>query len=151
MAKRRKLFLAGAVVLALCLAIAGYAYWTQGGSGSGSATAGTTSNITVNQTSSVSGLYPGGPAASLSGNFDNPNPGLVHISSITATVSSVSGAGPGCSSSDFSIGGSSGANTVPSGNGSGSWSGLTIQMVESGSNQDDCKGATANIAYTANP
>jgi hypothetical protein len=140
----------------LLLAVGAYAYWTQGGSGSGSATAGTTSNITVNQTSSVSGLYPGGPAVTLSGNFDNPNPGSVRISSITGVVSSISGAGtdgskPACTTSDFTIGGSVGVTTVPSGTGVGSWSGLTVQMVNGAGNQDNCKGATANISYTANP
>jgi hypothetical protein len=29
-------------------------------------------------------------------------------------------------------------------------SGLTIRLKETGFNQDNCKGATANITYTAN-
>jgi hypothetical protein len=153
---RRRILLLASVGAMLLLAVGAYAYWTQGGSGSGSATAGTTSNITVNQTSSVSGLYPGGPAVTLSGNFDNPNPGSVRISSITGVVSSISGAGtdgskPACTTSDFTIGGSVGVTTVPSGTGVGSWSGLTVQMVNGAGNQDNCKGATANISYTANP
>lgn len=156
MGKRRILLLAsvGAVLL---LAVGAYAYWTQGGSGTGSATAGTTSNITVNQTGApVTGLYPGGPAVTLSGNFDNPNSGSVRISSITAVVSSISGAGsdgskPACTTSDFTIGGSVGVTTVPSGTGVGSWTGLTVQMVNGAANQDNCKGATANLTYTANP
>ena len=147
MTKRRVAFVASVVVLAS--AVGAYAYWTQGGSGTGTATADTTSSITVNQTSSVTGLYPGGPAAGLSGNFDNPNSSPVTISSVTATVSSVSP--PGCATSNFSIGGSMGSTTVPSGSGVGAWSGLTISLDETGVNQDVCKGATANIAYTANP
>jgi len=156
MSRRRKVLLAGTVLLALALAVGGYAYWTQSGSGSGSATAGTTSAITVNQTSTASGLYPGGPAATLSGNFDNPNASSVKISSITAAIGSISngssdGSKPACTASDFSIGGSVGTATVPSGNGVGSWSGLTIQLLNTAANQDNCKGATANINYTANP
>lgn len=154
MSKRLKILLIGAV--ALVVAVSGaYAYWTQGGSGTGTATAGTTSLITVKQTSAVADLYPGGPAASLSGNFDNPNASAVTISSITAVVSSVSngtsdGSKPACTSSDFSIGGSVGTTTVPPGTGVGSWSGLTIQLLNTAANQDNCKSATANIAYTAN-
>jgi hypothetical protein len=153
---KRRLTFAGATVAALAIAVGAYAYWTQNGSGSGTATAGTTSSITVHQTSTVTGLYPGGPAADLSGNFDNPNSSAVSISSVTASVSSVSngasdGAKPACTAGDFSIGGSMGATTVPSGTGVGSWSGLTIQLLNTASNQDNCKGATANIAYTANP
>ena len=48
--------------------------------GNGSGSTGTTNAITVNQTSVVTGLYPGGPAQDLSGDFDNPNPGAVGIS-----------------------------------------------------------------------
>lgn len=154
MRKRRIAILAS--LAALALAVGAHAYWTQNGSGTGSATAGTTSSITVNQTSSVTGLYPGGPAATLGGDFDNPSSSSVTISSVTATVSSVSngasdGSKPACTPSDFSIAGSMGAATVPSGAGVGSWSGLTISLLNSGANQDNCKGATANIAYTANP
>ncbi len=156
MSKRRIFLLASVVVVALGVAVGAYAYWTSGGSGTGTATADTTSSITVHQTSSVTGLYPGGTAATLSGNFDNPNTSAVKISSITAAVSSVSngtsdGAKPACTASDFSIGGSVGTTTVASGTGVGSWSGLTIQLLNTAANQDNCKGATANISYTANP
>jgi hypothetical protein len=149
------LFAAGAGA-ALVVAVGAYAYWTQGGSGAGSASAGTTSSLTVNQTSTVTGLYPGGPAATLSGNFDNPNSSAVNISSVTASVSSVSngasdGSKPACTASDFQIGGSMGSATVPSGAGVGSWTGLTIKLLNTAANQDNCKGATANIACTANP
>jgi len=152
---RKKVLLVGAIAALVAIGAA-YAYWTQGGSGSGSATAGTTSAITVNQTNTVSGLYPDGPAATLSGDFDNPNPGDVQISSITAVVSSVSngtsdGAKPACTAADFSIGGSVGTTTVPSGTGVGSWTGLTVQLDDNGLNQDNCKSATANITFTANP
>src|SRR5207244_9881129 len=61
-----------AVFLVLTLGGIAFAFWTAGGSGSGTANAGTTASVTVNQTVSPSGLYPGATAA-LSGNFDNPN------------------------------------------------------------------------------
>lgn len=149
---------AGAVVASSGLA---YAYWTQGGSGTGSATTGSTTVITVNQTSTPSGLYPGRAPQALSGNFDNPNPGAVQISSITAVVSSVTDAGtdatkPACTTADYVIAGTSGSNLVPSGTGVGTWSGLTIAMTNRGDvnpgdgNQDNCKGATPHITYTAN-
>src|SRR5437764_9327744 len=107
MSRRRILLLAGVVVV-LGLAVGAYAFWTSGGSGTGTATADTTTPITVHQTSTASALYPGGPAATLSGNFDNPNAGPVTISSVTAVVASVAngtadGAKPACTSADFSI------------------------------------------------
>src|SRR5207248_1444241 len=79
--KRRILFAGGTATVVLGIAVGAYAYWTQSGSGTGSATADTTSSITVNQTSSVSALYPGGTAVTLSGNFNNPNSSAVKISS----------------------------------------------------------------------
>jgi hypothetical protein len=144
-------------VLALALAMGGiaFAYWTQGGSGSGGATAGTTSAITVNQTGTPTGLYPGGPAVPLSGTFTNPNSHPVHISSVTAVVhtfssSLVDNTKPACTQADFVVGGSSGANVVPAGTG-GSWTGLTISLADGVANQDNCKGVSITLDYTATP
>lgn len=153
------------VVLALLLvgavtAVGSYAYWTNNGSGTGSATADTTVTLKVNQTSTPGLMYPGGPAQALSGNFDNPNTAAVTISSVTAAVTSVTplagstfaGNGkPDCAVGDFTVGGAAAGSTVPAGTGVGSWSGLTIQLKNTAANQDNCKGAKANITYTANP
>jgi hypothetical protein len=151
--------LAIAIAAAGIIAVGGgtaLAYWTQGGTGTGSGSTGTTTGITVNQTSTVTGLYPGSTAQSLSGNFDNPN-SAVSISSVTAVVSSITGAGtdgtkPACTTGDYQIGGTSGANVVPAGGaGVGSWTGLTLQLVNNlTANQDNCKNAVAHVTYTAN-
>ena len=50
------------------------AFWTAGGSGTGSGATGSGSALTVNQTVSPTGLYPGGSSA-LSGNFTTPTRG----------------------------------------------------------------------------
>lgn len=145
-----------AIVGALATAAVAFAYWTQGGTGSGTASTGSTTPITVNQTSTVSGLYPGGPAVTLSGNFDNPNAQPVHLSSVTATVHAftshaVDGAKPDCTAADFAIGGSTGPIVVPNGTGVGSWTGLTVRLVDGAGNQDNCKNVTITLDYTANP
>jgi hypothetical protein len=145
-----------AIFLSLIVAAAAYAYWSQGGTGSGTAVAGTTAAITVNQTSSPSGLYPGGSPVALAGTFTNPNSSPVNISSVTAAVHTfashtVDATKPDCTQADFAIGGTSGANVVPSGTGVGSWSGLTVRMLDNGLNQDNCKGVSITIDYTANP
>lgn len=134
--------------VAACVTAAAIAYWTGSGSGSGTATTGTTTPITVNQTTSVSGLAPGGPAQTLSGTFDNPNTGAVQVHSVHATVSGTDQAG--CTATDYAIGGSATVDAeVSAGNGKGSWSGLTISMVDKVTNQDACKGAHVTIAYTS--
>ena len=143
---------------ALAVVVVGvaFAFWTQGGTGSGGATAGTTTAVTVNQTGTPSGLYPGGPAQALSGTFDNPNAHAVHISSVTAVVHPFSvqtdATKPACTQADFAVGGAgTGAVVVPSGTGAGSWSGLDVRLVDGVANQDNCKGVSITLDYTANP
>jgi hypothetical protein len=152
---KKKLIAIFAVIGALVISGLAVAYWTQGGNGAGSATTGTASAITVNQTSTAGGLYPGNPAITLSGTFDNPNANAVHISSVTAVVHSFSvqsnPAKPACTDADYAIGGSTGAIVVPSGSGVGAWTGLTVRMLDNGLNQDNCKNVSITIDYTANP
>ena len=145
-----------AVVGALAAGGFAFAYWTQGGTGSGSASTTTAAAITVRQTSTATGMYPGNPAITLSGNFDNPNAHAVRISSVTALVRPFSaqtdGSKPACTDADFAIGGSTGAIVVPTGgNGVGAWTGLTVRMLDGAGNQDNCKSASITIDYTANP
>ncbi|WP_144876078.1 hypothetical protein [Microbacterium sp. 1.5R] len=133
---------------------AAYAYWTSIGSGTGTATTGTSSSIVVNQTSTVSNLRPGAPAQALSGNFTNNTGSNVYVTSIaiSVTVTKAAGAAAGtCDASDYTITGSPlavGAD-IPTGTGVGSWSGATIAFNNKGTNQDQCKGATVTLAYAA--
>ena len=170
---KKRVVLAAIVVVALGIASGvAYAYWTAGGTGPGSATAGTTSSITVTQTNAaITDLYPGGPVKALSGKFTNLNAGQVQISAVTAVVSSVTPTAghtfalnglPDCIAGDFYITGSfAGPYTVPTGPDVGAWSGISLGMVNRNgtaappvsvspaANQDNCKGAAVNITYTA--
>ncbi len=144
------------VALALMLVTGGgaFAYWTTGGAGTGEATTGSTVDITVQQTSTVTAMGPGDAAQTLSGNFDNPNAGPVYVSTVTASIASVdkdAGAPVGtCDASDYTLG--SAVMTVnaqvPAGTAQGAWTGATIQFNNTAANQDACKGATVNLAYT---
>jgi len=153
---KKRVVLAAIITVALAIGSGvAYAYWTSGGTGTGSAVATTpVGTITVNQTSAVTGLYPGATAVALSGDFNNSNTGAAHIASITAAVTSITNGGVGlplCTTGDFLIGGSftpPGGLDIPAGNNKGAWSGLTIQLQNTTANQDSCKGATANITYT---
>jgi hypothetical protein len=153
----RKVLVVAGVVLAFVIGSVAYAFWTQGGSGTGSAATGTTNAVTVNQTSTVTGLYPAGPAATLSGNFDNPNASAVFIHSVTAVVSPSLNAQadltkPACTASDFTIAGSALVDAqIASGTSQGSWTGLTLALNNSvAANQDNCKSITVPLVYTAN-
>lgn len=150
--KTKRRALAG-VGLALIMATAAFAYWTAGGSGSGSAEAGTTTGLTVNQTSTLTAMYPGDSAQTLSGTFDNPNSGPIHVGTVTASISSVTKAGGApagtCDATDFTLAGAAMTVNVdvPAGTGTGSWTGATIRFNNKATNQDACKGATVNLAY----
>ncbi len=141
-----------AVAVAVTVGLA-FAYWTAGGTGSGSASTGTAASVTVNQTVSPTGLYPGG-AAALSGNFNNPNSGSVYVAAVTAAVTAFSvqadNTKPACTQANFSITGTASVNAeIAAGNGVGSWSGLTLNMSDTGTNQDNCKNITVPITYTS--
>jgi hypothetical protein len=152
--KRRKVV---AVVGATFLLITAgaYAYWSTTGAGTGTAVNGTSAAVTPKQTSVITGLYPGGPAVTLSGNFDNPNPGAVHVGTVTAALVSVtggSGGTPACTVADYTL--ASAVVTInadiAAGNGVGAWTGPTVQLKNLATNQDACKNATLNLSYTSN-
>jgi hypothetical protein len=152
---KRRLTTVLTLVIALSIAVAAIGYWTAGGGGTGS---GSTSDpgaqsVTATQSSSSSGLYPGGSTA-LSGTLTNSNTNSVHVTAVTATVNSVdtAHATAGCDAGDYSITGTSslGSNDIAGSGGTTTWSGLTLQMSNSGSNQNPCKGATVKVDYSVN-
>jgi hypothetical protein len=148
----RKKFVALTAALVVFGGVA-YAYWTAGGSGTGSAATGTTIALTVNQTSTITGLAPGVAAQTLSGDFDNPNTGPVYVTSVTASIASVTKAGGApagtCDATDYTLASAtmSVGTEVVAGDDKGSWSGATLAFNNKGTNQDACKGATVNLAY----
>ena len=137
----------------LVAAVGAYAYWTNSGSGSGSAATGTNVAVTVVQTSTVSGLSPGSTPQALSGNFNNTNATPVYVTSVTASIASITGSvgTPACTAADYQINSPTALVNaeVPSGTAVGSWSGPTIEMLNTGANQDACKNATVNLTYTS--
>jgi hypothetical protein len=139
-----------ATVFAVAGAGAAFAYWTNSGSGTGTATTGTTVAVDVNQTNAaITGLFPGGPAAALSGNFDNPNPGPVAIGVVTAAVTATDD--PGCDPAWYEITGTAtpASQTIATGNNVGGWSGLNVRLNNDlGVNQDACKLAVITISYS---
>jgi len=142
------------VVAVLAGTVGAIAYWTAGGSGSGSASvAGAQTALTVNQTTVLTPMYPGDSAQTISGDFDNTNSGPSYVGTVTASIASVTkavGAPAGtCDATDFTL--ANAAMTVnaevPVGSGTGAWTGATIKFNTKASNQDACKGATVGLSY----
>ena len=150
--RRRGLVLG--VVISVVVAGAAFAYWTAGGSGNGSAsTAGAQSALTANQTTSLTAMYPGDTAQTISGNFDNPNSGPIYVNTVTVSIASVTkaaGAPAGtCDATDYTLASAAMTvnNEVPTGTG-GAFTGATLKFNDkTTTNQDACKGATVNLAY----
>jgi hypothetical protein len=146
--KKSNAIIVGAAIVGLASAGVAYAYWPTFGTGSGTATTGTVVGITVNETTSATNLYPGGPAQTIAGTFTNSNAGAVYVASVTAALGTLP---TGCLPADFTIAGTAlvGAN-VASGTGVGSWSGLTIAMNNTGVSQNACKASTIPLVLTSN-
>jgi hypothetical protein len=151
---KKRVLTALSVVSVLAVAAISYAFWTAGGSGDGTATAGSTVGITVNQTSVLDAMYPGDSAQTLSGDFTNTNDSPVYVGTVTASIDSVEKADDApagtCDATDFALDDEviTVNSEIPSGEHTGSWGDATIQFNnKADTNQDACKGATVNLAY----
>jgi hypothetical protein len=158
--RRKKRFAAIGMATFVTLAGAGaaFAYWTTTGTGSGGGgSTSAPSAVTVVQTSTGTITAPGGSVA-LSGVFNNPNSGPSYVTSVTAVVnptftsSVVNASLPACTPLDFTITGTSNTpGDVPAGSAKGTWSGLTLTLTDSATNQDNCENLTSvPIVYTSN-
>lgn len=142
----------GGVVAVVGTGVA-YAYWSAGGAGDGTGATGTSTALVVNQGTVLSAMYPGDSAQTLSGTFTNTSDGTVHVTSVTASLlsvtDSVGGAtSVGCSVADYTLANAtmSAVQEVAVGTG-GAWTGATVHFNNTTANQDACKGKTLNIHY----
>ena len=158
---RRKKRVVSATLALMCVTGVAVAFWTMTGSGTGTASTGDVSALTVNQDVLTGQLGPGLPAIGLSGDFDNPNTESVYVGTLTATITGVTGGGSpdpdgdvdGCAEDDYVLTNASTTvnSQIAAGTGVGSWSGPEIDFVdETNENQNACKGATVQLSYTLN-
>jgi hypothetical protein len=143
----------GAVV-GMMQADAVFAYVQTGGVGTGQVAVAHTP-LRVNQDTDMQPVGPGQRAQTLGGDFDNRNARAIHVGTVRASIGSVSkapGAAAGtCDASDFTLADRTmtvGAD-VPSGAGTGAWTGATIEFNNRpGVDQNACQGATVKLRYT---
>jgi hypothetical protein len=134
-----------------------FAYWSGTGTGTGSAGTGTVVGVTINATNTpVAGLYPGGPAQNVSGNFDNTNSGTVFVNQVSVAVAPgwskrADTTKPACTADDFTIvQPAATAHEIASGTGVDAWGPATIKMNNLATNQDNCKNVTVDLAFASN-
>jgi hypothetical protein len=143
--KKKAAAVLGAGVIALTSGGVALAYWTSSGTGTGTAATGTTANVTVNETTPTTTLYPGGSVA-LAGTFDNTNSSAIKVGTVTATVGTLP---TGCVAGDFTITGTGVVNAeIDAGSNVGAWSGITLAMNDTSANQDACKSQTVPVTFS---
>jgi len=160
------------VIASLALAGGAYAYFTASGSGTGSATVGASSTLTIHGTS-ASTLYPG-TSSTVSFTVDNPSPGhqqvgTIHLASIKACPAGDSWNGTACTNSGVEITtcesvetGASDTNTgnfwmpdvvenqqVANGNGQALTVNGTLTMNNLSSSQNTCQNANLTLNFTS--
>ena len=153
---KKRVMVAFTVVAVLAVAGAAVAYFTSTGSGTGSASVGSSTAFTVAVSPATGGpLYPGSGTESLAYTITNPGTANQNLSATTATVAS-SGANitsggvavPGCLAADFTA-----TNVPPTyGNMAGGTSksgSVTVTMTNTTANQDPCQGKTPDITVSA--
>jgi hypothetical protein len=150
---KKRVAILGVVIAALAISAVAVAYFTTGGSGTGSATVGTSSSALITQTNTLSALY---PSTSQTVNLDIKNTGTgsqfvnkVHLDSIAADAAhascdvSSSGANAAFTMADVTVGQTLAAGATVSKSGS-------LAMNDTGVSQDSCQGATLTLTFSSN-
>ena len=141
------------VVASLAIAAVAIAYWTAGGSGTGTAPVdGTTNALTAAQDTVLTDMYPGDSAQTIEGTITNNNNEDIHVADVVASISSVTGGAGSCDASDFTLTDATMVvnDEVDGGGGTIEFTGADIQFNNKATNQDGCKGAQVNLAYDVN-
>jgi hypothetical protein len=140
-----------AVGLTLGMSGAAFAYFSSIGGGTGSATAGTSTALTISQnTPAITGLTPNGVIAPVNFTVFNPGTGSEKVQTVVVAVTSTSNVG--CTAADFNVLQPTALNQDIAAGGSYNdiTSGASIQMKDTGFNQDACQGVTVNLSFTSN-
>ena len=148
--KRRFALVATTVAAMLVGGGVAVAYWTTTGTGTGSAATGTSSAFTITQDSTNAGLTPGGAAQNLNFTINNTGTSPQYVAGVAISITGTSSAS--CAASNFAVTQPTiTAGNIPTGPTAylGSTTGASIQLVETGTNQDACKNVTVGLAYLA--
>lgn len=151
---RKRTFVALGCVCALTAAGVAVAYFTSSGAGTGSASVGSSSAVTLHASIS-SALYPGS-SSPVTLTVDNPASGVQRVGTVSLASISVDAGHSGCSTTisggnpDFSMSPVPVNQVFPPGNGQSVSATGTLAMNETGVNQDACQGATLTLHLTNN-
>jgi hypothetical protein len=150
---KKKALVSLSVLATLVVAGIALAYFTSQGSGTATATAGSSSNITIHGTV-TNALYPG-TSSPVTFTVDNPSAGEEFVHKIHLATITPDAGHSGCSTvitggnPDFTMPEVVANQDIPSGNGNPVTAQGTITMNETGVSQNACQGATLTLNLTS--
>ena len=151
---KKGLALLAVLAIVAISAVGAYAYFTSNASGNGSASVGTSSALTITQTNTISGLLPDGATHTVAYTIANTSTAAQNLGNVTVSNIAVDSvhATAGCLASWFTANDPAGAPGTIAGSStytSAAGTQPSIQMNDSGGNQDACKGASLALTLTA--
>jgi hypothetical protein len=150
---KTKVVAVAAVGGALAMSGVAYAYWTTTGSGTGSATAGSdiaADKIQLTQVGTLTGFYPGSTPQSVRVKATNPAAFSQKDGNVTVSVAAVGS----CAADNWTVsdsGDSFGTLAAGATSAAEGQAVATIQLRESGANQDACKGVSPVLTFASAP
>jgi hypothetical protein len=141
----KRTWVAIVAVLAIALsAVGAFAYFTAAGSGTGNATVGAATAVTIASDANLTDLYPGGGAESVDVHVTNPGSGQQFVNDVSGAVQD----NGSCLGSWFTVDTIDlDANIAP---GATVDTATDVRMNDSGTNQNACQNATLTISWTSN-
>ena len=152
--RRKWVLIPTGILVALVVAGIAVAYFTSLGSGTGTATVGSSSNVTLHGTV-ASALFPSA-SSTVSFTVDNPSPGAELVNTIHLASIAPDAGHSGCSTAitggnpDFAMPDVVANQDFPSGNAQAVTVTGTLTMRDTGVSQDACQGATLTLNLTSN-
>ena len=151
--RKRALVGLGSTIAVVAAGVA-FAYFTSSGSGTGSASVGSSSAVTLHASIS-SNLFPGS-SSPVTFTVDNPSSGVQRVGTVSLSSITVDAGHSSCSTTlgggnpDFTMAAVPVNQVFPPGNGQSVSATGTLAMNETGVNQDACQGATLTLHLTNN-
>jgi hypothetical protein len=168
---KKRVALVATPLAALALAGGAFAYFSSTGTGTGSATVGKATAFVVGQSATAGGpLYPdtaigGANVVTDSYTVNNPSAGKQNLNQVVISVANADGSAwssktdstkPACTASDFSVGGQTAGSPWTDTSlaadytaGQTKTGSVTVEMIDSGANQDNCQGVTVPLYFSA--
>jgi len=145
---KKRLLVLAVVAAVAAIGTTAFAYFTTTGSGSGSATVGTSSAVTLHGTA-ASTLYPGTTSV-VNFTVDNPSAGHQYVATIHLVSVTTDAGHSSCVTTDFTMPDVTVNQDFPNGSGQSVTPTGTLTMANTASSQDGCKGAplTLNLSST---